>query len=429
MLLSGASGLSGPSCAPPVPPPLPADCSTVARSPPPPSPTSRRCASRQGNAAAPTTSPTTPSRRRRQQHTSCSHSLRRGGTGTGTRTSGTVNPPVQWGDDTIANHTSSSTSGNAANQPGVGGEDEDEQFLSALAEHDFSSPSSYPSFTENLPPGEPSPPHQSPSQPHQVAAAANRGCALLTSPPRRASARNRAFAAPARSTSQLLSSTTVAESQHTVFSKADWGDEPLSQSSNASCPDTMPPPPPPPPPRPPLHGPFHTLPLNNRHPSRTLDVSLGDVMMEPSRGPRVPQDDDFDVFGDSIVPAQGANPLNREDLTTIDLTEATDVPEELKKPPVPEEDTKIRISKFQCVICMDDASTLTVTHCGHLYCAQCLHSSLHVEATKNKCPMCRAKIDIKSRANYNAKTKGFWPLELKLMTATRKGKRKAENIS
>lgn len=39
--------------------------------------------------------------------------------------------------------------------------------------------------------------------------------------------------------------------------------------------------------------------------------------------------------------------------------------------------------------------------------------------------MCRTKIDMKVRSSYSTRTKGFWPLELKLMTTTRKGKRKA----
>lgn len=43
--------------------------------------------------------------------------------------------------------------------------------------------------------------------------------------------------------------------------------------------------------------------------------------------------------------------------------------------------------------------------------------------------MCRQKIDMKPRDAYNSKTKGFWPLELKLMTATRKGKRKANTLA
>lgn len=43
--------------------------------------------------------------------------------------------------------------------------------------------------------------------------------------------------------------------------------------------------------------------------------------------------------------------------------------------------------------------------------------------------MCRAKIDMKPREFYSNKTRGFWHLELKLMTTTRKGKRKADDIS
>jgi hypothetical protein len=66
-------------------------------------------------------------------------------------------------------------------------------------------------------------------------------------------------------------------------------------------------------------------------------------------------DDDGDsLFGDS-------KSLLVEDYTTIDLTEATDVPEELKKPKV---DNRTKLSGFQCVICMDDVTGLTLTHCG-----------------------------------------------------------------
>lgn len=43
--------------------------------------------------------------------------------------------------------------------------------------------------------------------------------------------------------------------------------------------------------------------------------------------------------------------------------------------------------------------------------------------------MCRTKIDMKPRESYNSKTKGVWPLELKLMTARRKGKRKADGMA
>jgi len=43
--------------------------------------------------------------------------------------------------------------------------------------------------------------------------------------------------------------------------------------------------------------------------------------------------------------------------------------------------------------------------------------------------MCRAKIDMKARDTYTTKTKGYWPLELKLMTRTRQGKRKAQAMT
>ncbi|KAG5918276.1 hypothetical protein E4U53_004106 [Claviceps sorghi] len=436
MPLQSPPGLSGRSCAPPIRPPPPPDCSAARSSPvslssprrhqwapaPASSSTSRRRALRSENSAAPapapspspSPSPTTPVRRRRQ-NTSCPHAAT---TNTTNTTSNTVHPPVRWGEDTITDHASSLR--NTTSQVGPGDQDDDD-FLSAFADHNFSSPSSYPPFTASRSAGGASPRHQAAPLLHQATDTA-------AASPRRTAACSRALPASWRPTTQL-SSSTVEESQPSISSHEDW-DRPLSQMSNGSAPDMMPPPP--------LrfrhlHVPRGTSPspLNKRQPPLESDaspgLSLGNVMMDPPQGLLAPEDD---LFGDEFF-LQGVDLIHDKDLTTIDLTEATDVPEDLKKTPPMESkgDNKIKISKFQCVICMDDASTLTVTHCGHLYCAQCLHSSLHVEATKNKCPMCRAKIDVKSRASYSTKTKGFWPLELKLMTETRKGKRKADNIS
>lgn len=44
-----------------------------------------------------------------------------------------------------------------------------------------------------------------------------------------------------------------------------------------------------------------------------------------------------------------------------DLTENDRLPEEQK---VVKEDTSTKLCKFECIICLDAASTLTVTHCG-----------------------------------------------------------------
>jgi hypothetical protein len=157
-----------------------------------------------------------------------------------------------------------------------------------------------------------------------------------------------------------------------------------------------------------------------------------------------------ELFGSSPPPRAFVDLEANEDYDTVDLTETNEVPYDIEKP---EKDNRVKLAAFQCVICMDDCINLTVTHCGksftcrfclhfvplgkvltrslpgHLYCASCLHQSLCVDATKGKCPMCRQKLDMKERAQYNSKTKGYWPLELKLMTATRKGKRKANTLS
>ncbi|RKK21499.1 hypothetical protein BFJ67_g17245 [Fusarium oxysporum f. sp. cepae] len=132
-----------------------------------------------------------------------------------------------------------------------------------------------------------------------------------------------------------------------------------------------------------------------------------------------------ELFGTSHT----CSPIDVEpkaEFDTIDLTENNEVFEEVRKP---EKDNRVKLAAFQCVICMDDCSNLTVTHCGHLYCASCLHQSLHVDVTKVKCPMCRQKLDMKPRKSYDSTTKGYWLLELKLMTAARKGKRKAYTLS
>ncbi|KAI0408590.1 hypothetical protein F4802DRAFT_355712 [Xylaria palmicola] len=102
---------------------------------------------------------------------------------------------------------------------------------------------------------------------------------------------------------------------------------------------------------------------------------------------------------------------------TIDLSNATEVPAELMAPKV---DNRVKIGKFQCVICMDDTTSLTVTHCGHLFCSECLHSSLHIDSVKKACPVCRSKIDLKDKKKT---AKSYYHLELKIMTATKKGKR------
>ncbi|KAI1645328.1 uncharacterized protein F4817DRAFT_182718 [Daldinia loculata] len=115
-----------------------------------------------------------------------------------------------------------------------------------------------------------------------------------------------------------------------------------------------------------------------------------------------------------------SGPANDDGHETIDLSNAAEVPPELMAPKV---DNRIKIGKFQCVICMDDTSYLTVTHCGHLFCSECLHSALHIDNMKKTCPVCRTKVDPKEKKGKNQKS--YYHLELKIMTANKKGKRPA----
>ncbi|KAK8114911.1 uncharacterized protein PG998_000538 [Apiospora kogelbergensis] len=131
-----------------------------------------------------------------------------------------------------------------------------------------------------------------------------------------------------------------------------------------------------------------------------------------SRGSVRPPSPGESVFGESSPAPQA----KEEDLEVLDLSKADEVPKELQKPAI---DNRVKLSKFQCVICMDDVSNLTVTHCGHLFCSECLHSALHIDSVKKCCPVCRTKVDIRSTGRNQ---KSYYHLELKVMTATRKGK-------
>ncbi|KAL1875192.1 hypothetical protein Daus18300_003260 [Diaporthe australafricana] len=124
-------------------------------------------------------------------------------------------------------------------------------------------------------------------------------------------------------------------------------------------------------------------------------------------------DDDIDsLFGDG---GKGVTDL-------YDLTKSEDVvPQHLFQPP---KDNSTKLSTFECVICMDAATNLTVTCCGHMFCAQCLHQAMHTELTKKVCPMCRQRLD-KPTPKSKPPAKAFFHLELKLRPSKKNGKQPA----
>jgi hypothetical protein len=98
----------------------------------------------------------------------------------------------------------------------------------------------------------------------------------------------------------------------------------------------------------------------------------------------------------------------------------------------------VKLAAFECIICMSNPTDLTVTHCGtylsppyceelglltglgHLFCSECLHHALYA-GDKKCCPVCRTTINPGKVGSKQPKN-GVFALEMKLMTANKKGK-------
>lgn len=69
------------------------------------------------------------------------------------------------------------------------------------------------------------------------------------------------------------------------------------------------------------------------------------------------------------------------------------------------EDSSDDSSSFECNICLEQAKSPVVTLCGHLYCWGCLYrwndtqtlqSQNNTNSYNNKCPVCKANMDVNS---------------------------------
>lgn len=102
-------------------------------------------------------------------------------------------------------------------------------------------------------------------------------------------------------------------------------------------------------------------------------------------------------------------------------------------------DKPVKLTDFQCIICLDSPTDLTVTHCGkftiftrrvhdlltnagHLFCSLCLHEALHAGTQRKTCPVCRQQINLTKTKEGKQPKNGIFVLEMKLMTARRKEK-------
>ncbi|KAF3910863.1 hypothetical protein ABW20_dc0106437 [Dactylellina cionopaga] len=115
-----------------------------------------------------------------------------------------------------------------------------------------------------------------------------------------------------------------------------------------------------------------------------------------------------------------------EDAQVVDMVDVEDdddvqklVQQQMLKAQREEGEARRRIADFKCVICLDDPTDLSTTPCGHLFCNECIKTTLRFgkpQAKYGKCPVCRGKVMIKD----------IVPLELKFIKKVQgKGKGKA----
>ncbi|KAK3902053.1 hypothetical protein C8A05DRAFT_44435 [Staphylotrichum tortipilum] len=161
----------------------------------------------------------------------------------------------------------------------------------------------------------------------------------------------------------------------------------------------------------------------NRPSSRSGGASRAENPPAPKRKREPELDDDADdLFGDA--------PFARDIVDLVDVDEVAPAPKSSSPPEKPKaSDSRVRLRRFDCVICMDKVQDLTITHCGHLFCSECLHSALQMDRTRRVCPICRQKIDKPSAEGrpgqkpFTQKAKGYYPLELKFTTKKALGKK------
>ena len=131
-----------------------------------------------------------------------------------------------------------------------------------------------------------------------------------------------------------------------------------------------------------------------------------------------------------------------EDEDQYEEFKAKEQAEAIKQRQQEEANKPAKLADFECIICMEKPTDMTVTHCGmsrsyfldvmstnydlgHLFCSECLHQALYTGNAKKCCPVCRAVINCSQIGKGDQKKQpknGIFAVEMKLMTANKKGK-------
>ncbi|KAK3990242.1 hypothetical protein QBC44DRAFT_369321 [Cladorrhinum sp. PSN332] len=122
---------------------------------------------------------------------------------------------------------------------------------------------------------------------------------------------------------------------------------------------------------------------------------------------------------------EDVKPSFLDDNDVFDLVDKEEIPEQFRK-----EKNWTKLRDFTCIICYEEVTDLTVTFCGHMFCAGCLHSALTVDPARRVCPVCRQKVDKEppAQSSFGPRAKGYFPLKLKLMSKQEAEKRKRQRL-
>ncbi|KAF5017966.1 hypothetical protein F66182_10075 [Fusarium sp. NRRL 66182] len=244
---------------------------------------------------------------------------------------------------------------------------DDEYRALDLLTGEFSSPSTYPSFlnpdsrqSQSQSVSQFSARQASTPQPLAFTNASAVAATTSTAAPRGPSINRLSHININRTTSQLSSSTnTAAQSQSTLRTLDSFDEQDLFDSPASSFSDAMPPT---------LRrtttaaaartGSVHTNKRRRTSMTAPAPPTRSPSIQKPNPLPKKNMEVE-ELFGSS--PPCSRDTEAKNEYATIDLTETNEVPEGSEKP---EKDNRIKLSAFQCVICMDDCTNLTVTHCG-----------------------------------------------------------------
>ncbi|OBT60310.1 hypothetical protein VE03_10186 [Pseudogymnoascus sp. 23342-1-I1] len=76
--------------------------------------------------------------------------------------------------------------------------------------------------------------------------------------------------------------------------------------------------------------------------------------------------------------------------------------------------TPLKLAATECAICLDQPKEMTITHCGHMFCLECINAALNTSNSR-MCPICRTRIGMTTKDGGQPRT-GIFEMKMKIVT-------------